>query len=128
VDVKLMPKKPQNTMSEDDIEKVVEELRYVLKNAVSKDEMDSKIIMELTKTIEDLNVSRLDHRRQWDPSYGKVDTRDEEARREALMRGLEQAERRLPKKRRAGGAKEEKEGFSLSRILRSFIKRLGGED
>jgi hypothetical protein len=123
-----MPKKPQNTMSEDDLENVVEELRYVLKNAVSKDEMDSKIIMELTKAIEDLNVSRLDRRRQWDPSYGKVDTRDEEARREALMRGLEQAERRLPKKRRAGGTKDEKEGFSLSRILRSFIKRLGGED
>lgn len=123
-----MPKKPQNTMSEDDLEKVVEELRYVLKNAASEDEMDSKIIMELTKTIEELNVSRLDHRRQWDPSYGRVDTRDEEARREALMRGLEQAERRLPKKRRTGGAKEEKEGFSLSRILRSFIKRLGGED
>jgi Asp-tRNA(Asn)/Glu-tRNA(Gln) amidotransferase C subunit len=123
-----MPKKPQNTMSEDDLEKVVQELRYVLKNAASKDEIDSKIIMELTKTIEDVNVSRLDRRKQWDPSYGKVDTRDEDARREALMRGLEQAERRLPKKRRVGEEKGEREGFSLSRILRSFIKRLGGED
>ncbi|WXG46867.1 MAG: hypothetical protein WED05_09455 [Candidatus Atabeyarchaeum deiterrae] len=118
--------KTELPLTDDDIERVIDDLRYVLRNAASRDETDRQIIFDLTKTIEELNVNRLDKVKGWDPSYGKVDTRDPEARRKALMRGLEEAEVKATKKRRIKREEEKEEGFSLRRALRSLRERLGG--
>lgn len=125
-----MTKKDARTISDEDIERVIEELRFVLKNAATTDAADRKLILELTMTIEDLTEKRLNQVRLWDPSYGDTLVESLTVRREAIQRGIDEdalratGEQEVKKKRRRKKARD-KESKSLLTVLRSFRKSLG---
>lgn len=103
--------KTELPLTDDDIERVIDDLRYVLRNAASRDETDRQIIFDLTKTIEELNVNRLDKVKGWDPSYGKVDTRNPRLE-ERLSCG--DSRRQKSKPRRKGESKERRKRKKVS--------------
>jgi tRNA C32,U32 (ribose-2'-O)-methylase TrmJ len=119
----------KSAISDEDIEGIVEELRYVLKTAAISDDADRRAILDLTKTIEELTERRIDKMRDWDPAYGKVAMTELSVRREALLRHLEEAKAKLPEKpqtRTKRRRRTKKEDRSLRGILSSLIRRLGG--
>lgn len=124
-----MTKKDARTISDEDIERVIEELRFVLKNAATTDAADRKLILELTMTIEDLTEKRLNQVRLWDPSYGDTLVESLTVRREAIQRGIDEdalratGEPEVKKKKRRKKARD-KESKSLLTVLRSFRKSL----
>jgi hypothetical protein len=69
----------EDSLSDEDIEKAIEELRYVLKNAAEKDSVDRQFIMDLTKTLEELTELRINKAKPWDPRLGGVLRKIEEA-------------------------------------------------
>jgi hypothetical protein len=125
-----LTKKDARTISDEDIERVIEELRFVLKNAATTDAADRKLILELTMTIEDLTEKRLNQVRLWDPSYGDTLVESLTVRREAIQRGIDEdalmatEEPEVKKKKRRKKARD-KESKSLLTVLRSFRKNLG---
>ena len=125
-----MTKKDARTISDEDIERVIEELRFVLKNAATTDAADRKLILELTMTIEDLTEKRLNQVRLWDPSYGDTLVESLTVRREAIQRGIDEdalmaTEEPEAKKKKRRKKSRDKESKSLLTVLRSFRKNLG---
>ena len=120
---------PRSSVTDEDIEKIVEELRYVLKSAAVSDDADRKVILDLTKTIEDLTERKIDKMRDWDPAYGEVDTASLSVKKEALLRHLEEVRAKLPEKPQSRKKRKrhvEKEEKSLREILGSLLRKLRG--
>ncbi|WXG44356.1 MAG: hypothetical protein WED04_10035 [Promethearchaeati archaeon SRVP18_Atabeyarchaeia-1] len=120
----------ETTMAEDDIESIIDELRSVLKSAADSDEADRKVILDLTKTIEDLTERKVDKMRDWDPAYGQASANSLTDKRQALLKHLQEVEEKLPKapaaKKRRRRRQRERGGTSLRGIIRSLIERLSG--
>nr|MDO8100538.1 hypothetical protein [Candidatus Njordarchaeota archaeon] len=69
----------ENNLSDEDIEKAIVELRYVFKNAAQQSPLDWQLVMDLTKTFEDLTEMRINKANGWDPRLGGVIQKIEEA-------------------------------------------------
>ena len=117
----------KSAITDEDIEKIVEELRYVLKNAAVSDEADRKVILDLTKTIEDLTERKVDHMRDWDPEYREVGNPSLSAKKEALLRHLEEVTANLPQGPQLVNKTSkdaEMEDHSLRGMLSSSLRKL----